>query len=596
VKYLTPVWVGCVLALSVGTASAAVSVTLSAPASSVLLGETIQITATAQDTLNPGATFLYRFNVRPTGTTPYYIMRDFYEFNGFTWAPQQLEGIFDVQVIVQSSAGGTASALMNINVISRVTGSTPAVSNSTNPLVAFYSAPPCANGTQVSVRFRGAGDATYQQTPYKYCDGVHSVNFFIGGMRANTTYTMYQISTSGATGPQLSYTSGSLPGSFNTYGPYNLHPAPASDTTYPIELHCSSTPYATDLQERVVWFMPVNLGAGYLVRAVPGGTFVGIEDADTYDDQKMLKEFDMAGNTIRETNWVILNQELNAYRAAHNLSPATVRLNYISHEGHELPNGYFMMMASEERVANQGQGNVDVLGDVIMVLDSNFQLTWAWDSFDFLNIDRMALQNNKCTPGQAGCPLYLFNKQPNGQPYTVANDWTHANSIAQDPSDGNLIISLRHQAWVIKVYYNNGTGDGHIMWHLGNQGDFTLAGGLPSSDWFNYQHDVEFQSNGLLTLFDNNNLEGTDSRGQAWSLNESTMAATLVQNYDLGVHSYALGSAQWLPNGNFWFGAGFINTDETQSTEFTPSGAIVFQDQTDTWTYRTFRIPSMYDE
>jgi len=579
--------------------SAAVTVTLSSNAASVPVGGTLTFTASPSDSLNPGATFLYRFNVRPSGTSAFSVVRDFYEFDYFYWTPSTQEGSYDIQVVVQSSAGGTASAIETVAVLSRITGSSPVVSPTANSLVALYSAPVCSSGTQLRVSFKAPGDTTSQLTPWLVCDGVHSVNFYIGGMRANTTYTLQQLSSTGSAGPPLNFTTGSVPSNIDTHSPFTIKAAPSSDTTYPIELRCWNPAYATDLQERVVWYLPASsLWNGYLVRAAPGGTFIGISDQDGVGDDKMLKEFDMAGNPIRETNWPILNTEINAYRAAHHLTPATVRINYMSHEGHRLPNGNTLTMVSEERVANQGQGNVDVLGDIILVLDQNFQLIWAWDSFDYLDVTRKALLNDTCTAGAAGCPAMFFNKQPNGQTYTVANDWTHANSIAEDPSDGNLIISLRHQAWVVKVFYNNASGDGHIMWRLGNQGSFTLANGTPSSSWFNYQHDAGFQNNGLLTLFDNNNMktDGVDSRGQAWSLDQTHLVATLVQDYDLGVESFALGAAQWLPSGNYWFGAGFINYDETQATEFTPSGSVVFKDQSGNTTYRAFRIPTMYDQ
>ncbi len=599
---------GC-FGLAASPASAAVTVSLNLPTTSVPLGATIVIPATASDSSNPGATFLYQFDESSDGGNTWNVERDFYEYNSFTWTPFYQEGSREVKVVVQSSSGGSASATQTIIVTSRVTGSTPVVNKTNNSLVALYSAPPCSSPNQILVQFKAPTDSSWQHTFSEYCDGVHSVNFYIGGMRQNTTYTIQQEIYSGSSttfGPQLTFTTGTVPNSINTGAPNIVTAAPASDTTDPIVLHCSQTPYATDLNENVIWYLPTNLGGGYMTRPVLGGEFLAILDGDTRGDAMYFKEFDMAGNPIRETNWKILNQEINAYRAAHQQTPSNVVINFISHEGHWLADGTFLMMVSEERVANQGQGNVDVLGDIILALDPNFQVKWAWDSFDHLPITRKALLNNTCNPGGGGCPAIFFNKQPNGQTYTVANDWTHANSIAQDPSDGNLIISLRHQAWVIKVEYGNGTGDGHIIWTLGNQGNqdgsspfFTLANGVSPAEWFNFQHDVEFQANGQLTLFDNNNLQtgGTNSRGQAWSLDQTHMIATLEENFDLGTQSLALGSAQWLPNGDYWFGAGFINNaSATQSFEFTPSGTLVFKDQTNHTTYRTFRIPSMYDE
>ena len=217
---------------------------------------------------------------------------------------------------------------------------------------------------------------------------------------------------------------------------------------------------------------------------------------------------------------------------------------------------------------------------MIIVLDSNFQLRHQWDSFDNLDIKRKALLNDHCVPKQGGCPI-LYGKQSNGQFYTQANDWTHVNSVFYDPKDGNLVISIRHQAWVIKIDYRGGNGgNGHIIWRLGNEGNFTLSTGNPL-DWFSYQHDAEFQSNGALTLFDNGNFRvheqgGGNSRGQAWSLDETKLIATPILNVDLGVYSGALGSAALLSNGNYTFQAGFINVSYSQTSEVTPSGSLVY--------------------
>lgn len=583
-----------------GSASAAVTAHLSFTASSVPVGDTITFTASASDSSSSSATFMYQFNVRPSGTSTFSVVKDFYKYNTFSWTPTAHEGSFDIEVVAKSSTGASGSSIETVSATSRVTGSSPVVNATPNELVALYSAPACSSPKTIRVRFQVPGDSTWQMTPTQTCNG-YSANFYIGGMRANTTYNLQQDLFNGpfdTPGPVLTFRTGNVPGSFNTHSPFVIKAAQApTNTSYPIELRCSDTPYASDLEDRVLWYLPLNFGSGYMVRPVPGGTFLGIMD-DQHGDERYLREFDMAGNIIHETNWTILNQEINTYRANHHLSPATVNVDFISHEGHRLSNGDTLMMVSEERVANQGQGNVDVLGDIILVLDPNLQVVWAWDSFDFLSITRKALLNNTCTIGQGGCPAIFFNKQSNGQTYTVANDWTHANSIAIDPSDGNMIISLRHQAWVIKVDYANGSGDGHIIWRLGNGGNFTLSSGTPSSEWFNYQHDAEFQSNGLLTLFDNNNLDaGADSRGQAWSLDQTHLVATPVVNYDLGGISSALGSAQLLSNGNYYFGAGFLDSaTETQSTEITPSGTLVFRDQNAHTTYRTFRMTSMYQQ
>ena len=141
------------------------------------------------------------------------------------------------------------------------------------------------------------------------------------------------------------------------------------------------------------------------------------------------------------------------------------------------------------------------------------------------------------------------------------NDWLHANSISWSPEDGDLLVSLRAQDWVIKIDYSNGTGDGHIVWTLGQGGDFTINSSDPSP-WFSHQHDVRYINDTTLVLFDDGNTRrltnpNADSRGQELVLNETTMQATLVVNADLGNYSAALGSAQMLPNGDLAFTSGF---------------------------------------
>src|SRR6185437_7609147 len=178
-----------------------------------------------------------------------------------------------------------------------------------------------------------------------------------------------------------------------------------------------------------------------------------------------------------------------------------------------------------------------------------------------------------CFTGTGGCPAQFFNRQPNGQLYTSARDWTHANSISLDTRDNNLVVSFRHQSWVVKINFNNGKGNGDIIWKLGYGGSFALAPGYPISDWFSGQHDARYMSNGLLTLFDNNNPSsatqqpGGDARGQAWKLDTTNMVATPMVNADLGVLSGALGSAVLQSNGNYHWQAGLVNRSQALSFE-----------------------------
>jgi len=195
------------------------------------------------------------------------------------------------------------------------------------------------------------------------------------------------------------------------------------------------------------------------------------------------------------------------------------------------------------------------------------------------------------------CPITLASQ---------ANDWLHGNSLAYDSTDGNLIMSLRSQDWVIKIAYENGTGDGHLIWTLGNQGNFTMLNTpqIPSP-WFSHQHDVEVQATAnpkQILLFDNGNTRhaadpSAKSRGQVLSINEQTLVADIEANVDFPFFSQAYGTAEVLDNGNYWWQAGAAvgagTADETRGFEYLPSGfggiaayAIEFADSA----YRSFRL------
>ena len=286
-----------------------------------------------------------------------------------------------------------------------------------------------------------------------------------------------------------------------------------------------------------------------------------------------MQEIDLAGNVLRETNATRLSEQVIAMGGQSNCTPSNTRVatqclvGWIHHEARELSNGHILLLADVERVYTDGtQGSspdhpVDVLGDMVIDLDRNLQLSWYWLSFDHMDVNRAAVLGELCL-GSGSCgPLFL---QP------MANDWLHSNSIYYIPSDGNLLVSMRHQDWVIKIDYSNGTGTGNVIWRLGLGGDFTMNSS-DSYPWFSHQHDVQFTGNTTtqLTVFDDGNTRvamnpGENSRGQVLSVDESTMQASLAVNADLGVFSPALGSAQELSNGNFHFLPGLINPDRTR--------------------------------
>jgi hypothetical protein len=154
---------------------------------------------------------------------------------------------------------------------------------------------------------------------------------------------------------------------------------------------------------------------------------------------------------------------------------------------------------------------------------------------------------------------------------------------------------------VIKIDYANGAGDGHVLWRLGQGGDFTVNSTDPSP-WFSHQHDAHFIDDSTLILFDNGNTRRAsdptaDSRGQVWKIDEQTLTATLVLNVDLGSYSPMFGSAQRLSNGDYSFlsgGQGTATRQFGQTVEVRPDGSTAYVLADNKWVYRSFRIGTLY--
>jgi len=264
-------------------------------------------------------------------------------------------------------------------------------------------------------------------------------------------------------------------------------------------------------------------------------------------------------------------------------------INTVHHDVRRLANGNYLILGMVEVITDAQGPNTDVLGDMILVLDTNLQVVWTWDTFDHLDVNRQAVLGETCTSGVSGCSVLKA---------AVANDWTHGNSIALTP-DGNILYNSRHQDMAYKISYANGTGDGSVMWRLGKDGDFAWQSSDPYP-WFSHAHDVDYAagSSNKISLFDNGNTRvsqfGGHSRGQVLQIDETNRTVTPLLNADLGVFSAAVGSAQILSNGNVLFGAGLLPPFQAQAIETGSTGAINSVLEISSWVYRTFRMPDLY--
>jgi len=557
------------------------------------VGELVIWTTTAA---NCGDATVYQYKVAFTSVNPKFRMaRDFSLANALAWAPLQ-EGSDAVMVTVKSTfdAEDSTSAVVSDEIHSLVTEGQAVVTPTLNPLVALYSAPPCDDGS-IYAKFRPVSDTNdlpWKTTNTLTCAQGQSRNFLVAGMLANTRYEMAHVTSDGSLSPSLFFTTGTPPPSLDfpsflvrrTRGHnsdlsqdmiyHNFTGRPQSNAVNLV---------ATDLLGRVEWYSdPLQSGLSNGAPGVlqPGGTifFLG---RDSYRTRgfNVLREIDLAGNPLRETNVDAVNSQLSAKGQG--------IIYGFHHEVLRLPNGNIATLGWNLRTVDVNGVPTPYAGQLLMVLDKDFQVIWTWDAFDHMDVHRGPILGDVCTG--APCPI------------RGAVDWLHANSIAWSAEDGNLLVSIRHQACEIKIDYNRGAGDGHIIWRLGKDGDFAVTSTDPSP-WFSYQHNVHYLDKKTLLLYDNGNVrclgvEKCHSRGQTWTINEKAMMATQKLNVDLGNFSGALGSAERLPNGNFVFTSGFLGTDTSpkgMSMEVSGDGTREYMMQSGALEYRSYRMGDLY--
>jgi arylsulfate sulfotransferase len=526
-----------------------------------------------------GSKAVYRFSVESPGG-PLQVVRDFSRTNSFTWNPMQ-EGTYVVRVDVKSgiAARKSESTIATYTAQTRVVGASAVVSPTANPLVALYSAPPSA-GASMYVQFakEGASLSWQNTSPLPSVPG-ESTNFIVAGMLPNTTYLMRHVLDDGTVSTPLEFTTGGLPANllfpnFTVVQP----PAAGTDLTQSTIFHAgynigrprnSVNTLATDLNGNVIWYYdPVaNAFPSYSQNLEPGGTvmLLGGNVVGVAGGYNTMRQVDLAGNTLRETNIHAINAELAAMHKPQILD--------FDHEAKLLPNGDTVVLASTAKLV----GRTTFVGDMVLVLDQNWQPVWVWNAFNRLSTSRLGTDD------------------------PVPSDWLHANSVSWSPEDGDLVVSLRTQDWAIKINYANGAGNGRIQWKLGPGGSFKAITSA-SQPWFTHQHDVRYVDDTHVVVFDDGNtrqatFKNAHSRGQEWALNEQNMTATLLVNADMGNYSSFLGSAQMLPNGNLAFTSGGLlqgRSGAGQSIEVLPNGNRVFVQQMNIFEYRSYFESTLY--
>lgn len=472
-------------------------------------------------------------------------------------------------------------------------GALPGVYPTANPLVASYTIAPPTGSTAVYVEFGTNTDYGFKTAETETPSGGGYVRIIVAGMKPITTYHMRAaaVLSDGSLQYDSDHTfttgvvdSARIPKVQVSVTP-GLSPAPG------VELAClwpgSTNQYtlaAFDPQGNLVWYYDYDaavVGNPEPAKLLPNGHLLLVLGYGPSPPE--ILEIDLAGKVYRQVSLNDVNQSLAKQGSA-------IVVADFSHDVLQLPNGHLVILAGENRDYTDlpgYPGKTTVVGNAFIDLDPDNNVAWSWSTFDHLDV----------------------NRHPMNFP-----DWTHANALAYSPDDGNLLVSLRHQNWILKLDYENGTGTGIILWKLGYQGDFTLDSDDPAN-WFYAQHDANIVSPNstgdfLLGVYDNGNDRlgmlcgnaGTTpcyTRATIFEVNEENMTASLHwADSPLSFSSWG-GAVQLLPTGNMFV--------DLNAPVINPTGALVFEaTQTQTpqvvWQmsvngqndYRTIHLPSLY--
>ena len=486
-----------------------------------------------------------------------------------------------------------------------------------NPQVALYTMTLPFPG-RIQVRFgetKSYGLKTWFQSTEK---DNGKVSVLVAGMRADSTYHMsafFQLKN-GVEGGDVdhTFTTGDIPPTLKmnltaTTTP-GMAPQPGIELVNPL-----TGLAAVDLAGNIIWT--------YSSPAI--GPDDSIDGAKMLPDGNILLVFAPLSNKpighpnlTSETNLVNEIQEINLagqvvksltiqqLDAALKTAPSScveckgLQVDTFHHDVTPMPNGHWLLLTSTVEALGPGTKPAldmpkrPVLGDVIIDVDENMQPVWAWSEFNHLD--------------------------PNRHPYEFP-DWTHSNALLYSPDDGNIVLSIRHQNWIFKIDYNNGEGDGHVVWSLGEGGTLKLVGGVDPTDWPYAQHGPNFFSTNTSGVFELGLMDNGDDRlypakstctPQAtlpfsclystipvFRIDEKAKTATFVFHQKLPANLYSTfgGNAEILGNGDYEYDLCGLTSFGSLVREVTPE-----KDPQTVWSlslsgnyfYRAFRIPSLY--
>lgn len=254
---------------------------------------------------------------------------------------------------------------------------------------------------------------------------------------------------------------------------------------------------AVDSAGEIVWYATLDhrtddlqlLDNGHLIYVGP-------------DEQ--IVELDRAGDVVRR--WVAtgLRDDPPPQGAIE------VPVDTFHHEVEVLPNGNLLTLSTELREITNEQcvayesDSLNVVGDVVVEFDAETgEVVGRISTFDAFD---------PCRRTDHGFEAGFWNRVYGG---ITTQDWTHANAVFYDEGREEVVVSLRHQDWVVAYDFVPGGDDatGSVAWVLGApdaEGGYGGHSGFdPVGDpfsWQYHQHAPMLTTTGTLLLYDNGNL------------------------------------------------------------------------------------------
>lgn len=178
-------------------------------------------------------------------------------------------------------------------------------------------------------------------------------------------------------------------------------------------------------------------------------------------------------------------------------------------DDHFITLAYFQKPVTNIPASLNPAPNCKVVSAIIQEI-RNGQVVWEWDGTNYPEFYTQSVEGN------------AFSNA------AVVHDYMHMNSMYVDPTDNNLICSLRNLNQIIKISRT----DGHIIWRLGGtNSDFPVTANMK---FLRQHHATLTDGNKTLLLIDNGDAkERPYTRVVEFQLNESAKSITSFKSFDL---------------------------------------------------------------